>query len=394
VMDGGEPGLSGWTVTLEMETSPGVWTLMASTTTDPTGAYSFKWLLPGNYRVNEVLPAGWYATSSLPMLVVIPAYSVSHQTEPVSVVANIGNVMYGTICGYKFEDLIGPNGEYPNGLMDENEYGVGNWEIKLEGRQVNKVLVQRTVYTNNIGPLSDIGKYVFANLLPGIYWVNETLLANWVPTTTCVAQLWLPAYPWWPVKLVQNFGNSHPADPEMNFVLKQGMNLWSSPLQLSMQMRASELAAAIGPNCQMIYKWNATTQSWQVFIPGFTPANSWKDFRLKNGEGYYVYSKTFTTFRLSGDLITTATVSLLKGQNLLGYDSLKPLTASQFVSQVGVQNGYKVQMVSMWNENTNAWQSFIPGFTPAGSFKDFTMSQGHSYMVYASGPIVVSLPMA
>jgi hypothetical protein len=392
VWDAGEPGLGGWTVTLEKETAPGVWTLEGTTVTDPTGMYDFKWLLPGTYRVNEILMPGWAPTSSLPQIIVIPSPAVTHPTLPVTIVSNIGNVMYGSICGYKFEDLVGPLGEYPNGVKDANEYGIGNWEIKLDGRQVNGVHVSITLYTNNIGPLVDIGKYLFANLLPGVYWVNETEFPNWVPTTTSVAKLTLSAYPFWPVNLMQNFGNMHPADPTMNFVLKPGMNIWSTPLQKTVQIRASELAAAIGSSCLMISKWNTTTKAWQSFIVGFTHANTNLDFRLQNGQGYYIVSKVFTSFQLEGDLVTGAQINLAAGINVIGFSTLKPMAASDFVKLVSLQSG-KVKLVSMLGSD-NKWQSYIPGFTPINSAYNFAMSQGHAYLVYTDGPGVVSFPAA
>jgi hypothetical protein len=393
VMDAGEPGLGDWTITLEKETSAGVWTPWMTTVTDPAGAYCFKWLLPGNYRVNEVLQSGWFATSALPIEIVIPAYTVSHQLLPGRITQDIGNVMYGSISGYKFEDLIGPNGEYPNGLMDPSEYGIGNWEIKLEGRQVNKVLVQRTVYTVNVGPLGDIGKYLFADLLPGVYWVNETELANWVPTTTCVAKLYLSAYPFWPVNLVQNFGNMHPADPEMNFVLKAGVNMWSSPLQMTSSMRASELAAIIGSSCLKVSRWNTTTANWQHFIPGFTPVGSSKDFRLANGEGYLVTSKVYTAFTLSGDLVTGSQVKVSTGANLVGFDTLKPMRASDFAKLFTLDDGGKILKISTLSES-GQWQHYIPGFTPAGSAKDYTVTQGHSYLVFTTSGGMITFPAA
>ena len=308
-------------------------------------------------------------------------------------VASIGNLMYGTITGYKFEDLVGPGGTYPNGIMDQDEYGIGNWEIKLDGRQVNGVHISVTTYTANIGPPGGIGLYGFMNLLPGTYWVNETLMANWVPTTTCVAKLVLPAYPLWSVHLIQNFGNMHPADPEMNFVLKPGMNLWSSPLQLAVPLRASQLSAAIGSSCLMISRWNGTTQAWDSYITGFTPTNSYKDFRLKNGEGYYIVSRVATAFQLEGDLVTGAQINLVTGINLIGYDSLRPMLASQFVSLGTMQNGGKILAVSLLDDS-GQWQSYITGFTPAGSYKDFTMSQSHAYLIYASAPGTLTFPAA
>jgi len=164
------------------------------------------------------------------------------------------------------------------------------------------------------------------------------------------------------------------------------------PLQMQNEMRASELAAVIGSSCAKITKWNTTTKTWQHFIPGFTPVNSAKDFRLKNGEGYYVSVRVFTTFQLTGDLVSDSTVDLVAGANLVGYDTLKPLRASEFVNLVSLQGG-KVMKISTLNEN-GQWQHFIPGFTPAGSVKDYTMTQGHSYMVFTTTGGVITFPAA
>ncbi|MBI5216620.1 MAG: Ig-like domain repeat protein [Ignavibacteriae bacterium] len=61
--DDGEPGLSGWTIQLQ-NTSGGI---VASTTTDGSGNYSFAEVTPGvTYRVREVQQSGWVQTTTNP----------------------------------------------------------------------------------------------------------------------------------------------------------------------------------------------------------------------------------------------------------------------------------------------------------------------------------------
>jgi UTP:GlnB (protein PII) uridylyltransferase len=102
--------------------------------------------------------------------------------------------------------------------------------------------------------------------------------------------------------------------------------------------------------------------------------------------------RAFTTFQLTGDLVQDSTVDLVAGANLVGYDTLKPLRASDFVKLITLQGG-KVMKVSTLNEN-GQWQHFIPGFTRVGSAMDYTMTQGHSYMVFATTGGVITYPAA
>jgi hypothetical protein len=58
VKDGGDPGLSGWTINLYDSTN----TLIQSKVTGGGGAYSFDPIGPGTYTVCEVIQAGWTQT--------------------------------------------------------------------------------------------------------------------------------------------------------------------------------------------------------------------------------------------------------------------------------------------------------------------------------------------
>lgn len=69
VQEVGEPPLSGVTVNLfDAATN----TLIATTTTDPSGGYSFTNLVPGNYIVDEVNPPGYVDTTPDPQAVLVP----------------------------------------------------------------------------------------------------------------------------------------------------------------------------------------------------------------------------------------------------------------------------------------------------------------------------------
>jgi len=57
------PGLSGWTIILELQEPNGsAWSEVKRTTTGGMGAYGFSNLSPGHYRVSEVMRQGWTQT--------------------------------------------------------------------------------------------------------------------------------------------------------------------------------------------------------------------------------------------------------------------------------------------------------------------------------------------
>ncbi len=58
-----EPGLSGWTIFLDQNHNGTLDPTERSTITAPDGSYLFDFLLPGSYRVAEVLKSGWTQTS-------------------------------------------------------------------------------------------------------------------------------------------------------------------------------------------------------------------------------------------------------------------------------------------------------------------------------------------
>ncbi|MBL8339550.1 MAG: pre-peptidase C-terminal domain-containing protein, partial [Rhodoferax sp.] len=113
VLDDGETGLAGWTLTLDQGSNGSI---EATTTTDAYGFYRFTGVGPGVYTVLQVSQAGWLQTG--------PAGG-SHTAQPTSG-EDIGskdfaNVAAARISGTKFEDTNG------NGQRDAGERGLAGW---------------------------------------------------------------------------------------------------------------------------------------------------------------------------------------------------------------------------------------------------------------------------
>ncbi len=154
--DPGEPAVPGVTVELWKDGAK-----VAETVTGEDGGYSFGELLPGNYTVKEVLPAGWFPTN--------PGDG-SHDNlnlaygQPIEDL-DFGNCRHGTIEGVKFLDLD------RDGIMDEGEEGLDGVTIKLNGGW-------RTAVTAGGGLFS------FHDLIPGTYVVavDESTIPGYYPT--------------------------------------------------------------------------------------------------------------------------------------------------------------------------------------------------------------------
>jgi hypothetical protein len=351
--------------------------LVGTTTTDLGGLYEFKNLLPGKYRVTEVLKAGWINSSPLTVIVIIPAYTISHQLLPQWVYVNFGNVRYSSIEGYKFLDEYGADGAWPNGIREPLESGLGNWEITLQGWSVNGLREDRTTYTRNSGTWAEIGYYCFDQLLPGTYWVNETLLFGWVPTKTTVNLIYVPAYPWGPpVKIVVDFANMLPEkDPEMIFVLKPGWNLWSSPLDVP-GLTAKDLLNAIGPTATVVIQQNRSSGEYEAYVVNMPER---LNFQIELGQGYAVWSYEEVSFKLHGWYAPSSESSVTYGWNMIGYSGLKATKASELLNSVEGCNG----LVLIYQDpDTGEYQAYMKTYPDR---LDFTVTPGRAYAIWVDG---------
>ncbi len=153
VPDEGEPGLSGWTIELWEEDGLSA---METTTTGDDGYFEFTNILVGQYIVKEIMQDGWFNTTPVEISVCVGCAS-----EIDSLV--FLNTMYSSICGYKVEDMNG------NGVWDDNDPVIYNWEIQL---YKDDVLVD-TAWTD------ESGRFCFDQLVPGNYNVSEVMPEGW-----------------------------------------------------------------------------------------------------------------------------------------------------------------------------------------------------------------------
>lgn len=126
VLNGGEPKLQGWNITITNGTYT-AWML-----TNSSGAYEFTDLWPGTYWVNETLQEGWIQTSG--------NYSITIASNQTITDKNFGNFKVAIVEGYKWSDLDG------DGFREDGEPGLGGWMIKAKkGSEV------KTAVTNGSG---------------------------------------------------------------------------------------------------------------------------------------------------------------------------------------------------------------------------------------------------
>jgi len=114
VKDAGENGIADWEINISGGAS-------ASLNTNANGYYEFVNLLPGSYTVTETPVVGWVQTEP-----VGGSYDVTIGGSQAVTGKNFGNYkLISEIHGTKWNDLNG------NGLKENGEPGLSNWEIHL-----------------------------------------------------------------------------------------------------------------------------------------------------------------------------------------------------------------------------------------------------------------------
>lgn len=137
---------------------------------------------------------------------------------------------------------------------------------------------------------------------------------------------------------------------------------------------ASDIAARIGPSCDLISRWVESSQAWSSYIPGLPVL----DFAVDVNEVYMVSVTTQDTLCLVGAVPEGHQYSLITtgGKNnngimvLMDTDSLT--MASELSSAIG-----PVDLVSRWVAASQAYSSYIPGIPVL----DFPIVAGQPLMV-------------
>ena len=181
--DVGEPGLGGWAV--QLLDSDGTLLQTVLTDTLEAGAYRFVGLNVGDYLVRGPTSSTWVQT--LPQAGAHPVSLVGEDIEDV----DFGNMQFCTIRGRKFNDAN------RNRAQDGLEEGLNGWTIELyEEGELIEFQTTRTIGVTD-------GRYMFVDVMPGAYRLEEILQAGWSQTA--------PLDPWVTLtsgqNLTVNFGN-------------------------------------------------------------------------------------------------------------------------------------------------------------------------------------------
>ena len=169
-IDGGEPGLVGWTIFLDEDRDGEIDPNDILTTTNSQGNYEFTGMEPNKYYyVSEVDQAGWMNT--------YPGAGGTHYRywveENNDVELNFGNYLLHNcnISGYKFHDVNN------NSVWDDDEGVLSGWEIYIDENENGQWDSGEPKTTTNTS-----GYYSFTNLEPGYYNIMEVPQSGWFQT--------------------------------------------------------------------------------------------------------------------------------------------------------------------------------------------------------------------
>ncbi|MBL8817101.1 MAG: hypothetical protein JNL58_13820 [Planctomyces sp.] len=169
-----EPGLSDWTVYLDMNSNGIPDETEPTATTDAGGQYSFLDLQVGDYDIRELLPSGWETAPGYGDNQTVTIFSGSETVAGDFANFNVAEAVPGTISGRIWNDLNG------NGLLDLAPVA----EPGIEGRIVY-------VDTNLNGLLDGTeasattdadGNYSIGGILPGTISLVQAPSSGWLPT--------------------------------------------------------------------------------------------------------------------------------------------------------------------------------------------------------------------
>ena len=168
VLDSGEAGISGVSLTLSGTNDLGV-AVSQTASTGSGGTYSFQNLRPGTYSITETPPTGYLSGMDKDMVGSLGGTAGSSQVTSIAVgqnqagtAYNYGELLPSSLAGTVYLD------SNDNGVLDNGETGISGVSLTLTGTNDLGVAVSQTASTGSGGT------YSFQNLRPGTYSIAET----------------------------------------------------------------------------------------------------------------------------------------------------------------------------------------------------------------------------
>ena len=245
-----------------------------------------------------------------------------------------------------------------NVTVIENETDIGGVWLVWDSEKVE--MENRTGLTSGI-------KYLYAtgNASGGVityYCYNKTGLTDGVYEYTVYAE-----------DLAGNIGKSETRfvrvkSPKisLNCTLVRGWNFISVPLNVS-DWSVPAVLSSIEGKYTMIWTYNASTKSSQIYMPGY------EEFKeLEPGRAYLIQMSEDATLQIEGTLLKR-NISLLKGWNTFGVPyGLENYSLPDILDEHGLKNKYT--MIWTYNASTKSSQIYMPGYE---EFKELTPGRGY-----------------
>lgn len=151
VQDADEPGIAGWEFSIQ-----GPSTFAAMTDSDGT---IYKQVSPGKYRITEIpkSPEDWKATTQIEQSITL------EQGQTIEIKFGNWKIPPGTLTVLNFED------SNRNGIYDEGERGLPDWEFSIEGKEAFKEI------TGSDGSIARALHF-------GTYKIRQALKPGWLST--------------------------------------------------------------------------------------------------------------------------------------------------------------------------------------------------------------------
>jgi sarcosine oxidase gamma subunit len=216
VLDSGDTGLSGVTVTLSGTNNLGQ-AVSTTTTTASNGTYSFTGLRPGSYTITETQPAGYTAETS--------NAGTLGGTVSVGAVSTVAVLSGNAGTSYNFGEIV-PLTDSLSGTVyiDVSGEGLSATEQPLAGDTAESgVVVNLYKDANGNGildssdgsPIASVttgasGTYSFTNLTPGAYIIQEVTPSGYVETAPMLPDYYAETIANGQKITNLNFANYHP----------------------------------------------------------------------------------------------------------------------------------------------------------------------------------------